>query len=114
MIKPMHLIADLTCSKGLDDAQVVEAFMREAITVTELTICHFYIQEFVNGGTFGPGVTGMALLSESNMVVHTAPERKALNLDLFSCRPFSQVAVRRLLWKHFGFSHASRWDTLQR
>jgi S-adenosylmethionine/arginine decarboxylase-like enzyme len=112
--KPMHLIADLTCSKGLADAQVVEAFMREAITVTALTICHFYIQEFANGGTFGPGVTGMALLSESSMVVHTAPERKALNLDLFSCRPFSQVAVRRLLRKHFGFSYASRWDTLQR
>jgi S-adenosylmethionine decarboxylase len=33
------------------------------------------------------GITGLALLSESHLAVHTFPEHGSLCLNLFSCRP---------------------------
>ena len=111
----MHLIGDLTCtSRGLADPEVVERFMREVIAETGLHIEHFHLQEFPNGSEFGAGITGMALLSESHMVVHTAPERGTLNLDLFSCRPFPLVRVVQLLNQAFAPIGWTRWETLRR
>tara|TARA_Y100000310_G_scaffold56596_1_gene51947 strand:+ start:2826 stop:3173 length:348 start_codon:yes stop_codon:yes gene_type:complete len=115
MLEPTHLIADLTCYKGLDSKEVVEEFMRRCIDETYLTIRHFYIEEFTNEGTdFGPGITGMALLSESNMVVHTAPERQMLNLDLFSCQTFPVGVIRNLIDRFFGPFTIDRWEILRR
>lgn len=115
MLEPMHLIADLVCSDGLTDRQNVEDFMRAVIQVCGLTIKHFHIEEFSNGSEFGPGITGIAILSESHMVVHTAPERRNLNLDLFSCRPFRQDLLRDKIEDHFGVPTAvRRWDLISR
>ena len=114
MAESMHLIADLTCPKGLDDAEGIESFMRQVIQSTGLTIQHFHLQEFKNGSGFGPGITGMALLSESHMVVHTAPERNTLNLDLFSCRPFSEETVEIAIENFFGVTVRQRWQVLTR
>ena len=115
MPETMHLIGDLRCSHGLDDSKVVESFMRSAIDLCKLTIEHFYIQTFPNGSEFGPGITGMALLSESHMIVHTAPEREKFNIDLFSCRPFRVATIMDLIKDCFGIpTQCNRWDLISR
>ena len=88
--------------------------MREVIEQTGLYIRHFHIQEFKNGSSFGPGITGMALLSESHMVIHTAPERQALNIDLFSWKPFSGPVVHRIIDRTFDAFIVHRWEILRR
>lgn len=110
----MMLIGDLTCSQYLNDPKVIETFMRQAIAATGLQIAHFHIQEFKNGSSFGPGITGMALLSESHMVVHTAPERRGFNLDLFSCKPFDASRVNNLVHITFRPDATHRWEVVRR
>jgi len=113
-LTPTHLIADLRCTKGLDKPDVVEAFTRETITLTRLTIRKYHAERFGNGSEFGPGTTVIVLLSESHMVVHTAPERRMLNVDLYSCREFDAGAVRGLLERLFAPDLWYHWEVLKR
>jgi S-adenosylmethionine decarboxylase len=52
----------------------------------------------------GPGgVTGLVLLSESHLAVHTWPEHGAALLSLCSCRPpLADVVVKSILADHLG------------
>lgn len=43
------------------------------------------------------GVSGFVLIAESHISVHTFPQRRYLNVDVFSCEPFDvENAVRAL------------------
>lgn len=51
----------------------------------------------------GPGgVTGMVLLAESHLTVHTFPEHGSLCLNLFCCRPRPEWAFEAELRARFG------------
>ena len=51
----------------------------------------------------GPGgVTGMVLLAESHLTVHTFPEHGSLCLNLFCCRPRPEWAFEDELRARFG------------
>jgi S-adenosylmethionine decarboxylase len=46
----------------------------------------------------GPGgITGMVMLAESHLTVHTFPEHGALCLNLFCCRPRPATQLERFL-----------------
>lgn len=58
---------------------------------------------------FGPphGVTGLYLLSESHLAVHTFPERGFASLNLYCCRPRAELDFRALLAEHLGAQRVS-------
>tara|TARA_Y100000310_G_scaffold250457_1_gene256680 strand:- start:407 stop:796 length:390 start_codon:yes stop_codon:yes gene_type:complete len=128
-MEAQHLIADLRCDQHLNDPACVAAFMRAVIVVSGLHTRHFRMDEFKNGSEFGAGVTGLAglscerhgcgnhgfaVLSESHMVVHTAPERQMLNIDLFSCKPFGANQVWHEIAYRFGIQETILWTVIER
>lgn len=108
-----HLIADVIARAELD-ANAIEAFMSGVIKDIGLTVVHYWHQGFPNGGTFGPGISAFYILSESHFVVHTSPERQAVNLDLFSCRPFDSQKVGRAIDETWDIQHWTRWEVITR
>ncbi|MEP6491686.1 MAG: S-adenosylmethionine decarboxylase [bacterium] len=50
------------------------------------------------------GITGLCLLSESHLAVHTFPEHGALCLNVFCCRPRGDWDVEACLQQHVGAS----------
>ena len=55
--------------------------MRRAVDVSGATLLHIHLHRFGDGG----GVTGIAVLAESHITVHTWPERGFAAFDVFMC-----------------------------
>ena len=76
-----HLLLECFGRHAHLDQDSLEALMRKAAAAGGATVldCHLH--------TFGPnqGVTGVALLAESHITVHTWPESDYAAFDIFMC-----------------------------
>ena len=75
------MLLDLWGARHLDDADCIERAMRRAVEVAGATLLHIHLHRFGDGG----GVTGVAVLAESHITVHTWPERGFAAFDVFMC-----------------------------
>jgi S-adenosylmethionine decarboxylase len=76
-----HLLADLHGASHLDDLERVEASLRAAADAAGATVIDVRLHHFGDGH----GVTGVALLAESHISIHTWPERAYAAIDIFVC-----------------------------
>ena len=76
-----HVLLDLWGASHLDDPGHIERAMRRAVDVSGATLLHIHLHRFGGGG----GVTGVAVLAESHITVHTWPERGFAAFDVFMC-----------------------------
>jgi S-adenosylmethionine decarboxylase len=76
-----HLILDLWEAEGLDDLELMESAMREAVDTCGATLLHIHLHHF----TPSYGISGVAVLAESHISVHTWPERNFAAFDIFMC-----------------------------
>lgn len=87
-----HLIVDMWGAVGLDDLAFVERTLREAATAAGATILDSRMHHF----SPNCGVTGVLILAESHISIHTWPERAFAAVDIFMCgaaRPDRAVEV---------------------
>ncbi|NYZ76865.1 adenosylmethionine decarboxylase [Candidatus Micrarchaeota archaeon] len=81
----LHIISDLFGCKNkvfMCDKDAMETRIVELVNRTGLTIVGTYFHQF--GG--GNGVTGVVVLAESHISVHTWPEKDGfVNMDVFVC-----------------------------
>lgn len=77
----MHIVVDLYGASRLDDTAYMEAVMRRCAKECGATLLHIHLHLF----TPNNGVTGVAVLAESHISVHTWPERKYAAFDIFMC-----------------------------
>jgi S-adenosylmethionine decarboxylase len=76
-----HLLLDLWGAQHLDDAAFIERSLRQAIAAAGAELLHIHLHSFSVGG----GVSGVAVLAESHISVHTWPERDYAAFDVFMC-----------------------------
>lgn len=76
-----HLILDLWGAKNLDNLDLVEQTLRQAVDIAEATLLHINLHHFEPNG----GISGVAVLAESHISIHTWPEHGYAALDLFMC-----------------------------
>ena len=78
-----HLIIDLVDADGLADVDLIDAAMRECVEEAGATLLHIHLHPFTPEGV--AGVSGVAVLAESHISIHTWPERRFAALDVFMC-----------------------------
>ena len=76
-----HVLIDFWEASFLDDMAVVERALREAVSACEATLLHIHLHEFSDNG----GISGVAVLAESHISVHTWPELRYAAFDVFMC-----------------------------
>ena len=76
-----HLILDYWQASHLDKLDHVERALRNAVDVTGATLLHLHLHHFTPNG----GISGVAVLAESHISIHTWPERNYAALDIFMC-----------------------------
>ena len=87
-----HLIVDLWDARQLDDLALMETALRQAVEAARATLLHIHLHHFTPNG----GISGVAVLAESHISVHTWPERDYAAFDVFMCGdadPKAAVAV---------------------
>lgn len=88
----MHLIIDLFGASNIDSLEHMEEALREAVEAAGATLLHIHLHHFTPNG----GISGVAVLAESHISVHTWPERQFAAFDVFMCgdaRPADAVPV---------------------
>jgi S-adenosylmethionine decarboxylase len=76
-----HLIVDLYEAERLDDIDHIEDALRRAVDAANATLLHIHLHHFEPNG----GVSGVAVLAESHISIHTWPENGYAALDVFMC-----------------------------
>lgn len=76
-----HILVDLWGAKNLDDQDLIERALRAAANACGATLLHIHLHQFSGSG----GVSGVAVLAESHISVHTWPERHFAAFDVFMC-----------------------------
>ena len=76
-----HLILDLWGARRLDDEVLIEKALRRIVKAAKATLLHIHLHRFTPNG----GISGVAVLAESHISVHTWPERGYAAFDVFMC-----------------------------
>ena len=90
----MHLLVDLWGASQLDDPAHIDASLRKAAVIAGATILHSHFHHFTPNG----GVSGVVVLAESHISIHTWPERNFAAVDIFmcgACDPHMAIPVLR-------------------
>lgn len=87
-----HLIIDLWGVKNIDSPEVVESTLLNSIKACNATLLFIHLHVF----TPNNGISGVAVLAESHISIHTWPERQYAALDIFMCgnsQPEKAIAI---------------------
>ncbi|MGI4794527.1 MAG: adenosylmethionine decarboxylase [Janthinobacterium lividum] len=89
-----HLLIDLWDAENLSDPALIDVALREAALSAGATILHSHFHHFTPNG----GVSGVVVLAESHITIHTWPERGFAAIDIFmcgACDPHDSMPVLR-------------------
>ncbi|MBM3556421.1 MAG: adenosylmethionine decarboxylase [Alphaproteobacteria bacterium] len=93
-----HLLIDVWGARNLDDSELVSAMLVRAVKEAKATLLRLDLHKFEPNG----GISGVAVLAESHMSIHTWPERGFAAIDMFTCgnaEPHKVIAVIRDMLK---------------
>lgn len=75
-----HIILEMWGCQNLDSVDTAELALREMVAALDVNLLDLKVYPF------SPvGVTGIAIVSESHLVIHTWPEHGYAAVDVFTC-----------------------------
>ena len=93
-----HLIIDLFGARRLDDLRHISDTLKKCVEVAGATLLHIHLHHFTPNG----GVSGVAVLAESHISIHSWPEADYAALDVFMCgdaKPHLTIDVLKAAFK---------------
>jgi S-adenosylmethionine decarboxylase len=93
-----HLIVDVYGGQRLDEISHVDATLRRCVEVAGATLLHVHLHHFDENG----GVSGVAVLAESHISIHSWPEHDYAALDIFMCGDTQPEACVEVLREAFS------------
>ena len=93
-----HLLVDLWGAINLSDPKAIDHTLRRAALAAGATILHSHFHHFSPNG----GVSGVIVLAESHISIHTWPERDFAAVDIFmcgACDPHLAIPVMQTLFQ---------------
>ena len=93
----VHLIIEVIDGVGLNDQARIERAFHDCIEASGATLLHIHLHPFEP-----QGVSGVAVLAESHISVHTWPERGYGAFDVFMCGdadPYAAIPVLQRAFK---------------
>lgn len=93
-----HLIIDVYGAERLDELEHVETALRKAVDEAGATLLHIHLHHFTPNG----GISGVAVLAESHISIHTWPECGYAALDVFMCGETNPHATIEILREAFS------------
>ncbi len=76
-----HLLVEFWGAVALRDTNKIQTAIEASVAAAGATLLHSYFHEFGDGG----GVSGVSVLAESHITIHTWPERAYAAIDIFMC-----------------------------
>ncbi|PJK31264.1 adenosylmethionine decarboxylase [Minwuia thermotolerans] len=76
-----HLLIDVREAEGLDDIKHIDRTLRACVEAAGATLLSIDLHHFTPNG----GVSGVAILAESHISIHSWPEYGYAALDVFMC-----------------------------
>ena len=92
-----HLIVDLYGAERLDDIGYIEMTLRHCVEASGATLLHMHLHGFEPNG-----VSGVAVLAESHISIHTWPDAGYAALDIFMCGKANPDACIPILRQAFS------------
>lgn len=77
----IHYIVDFIGAKNLNDLDYMDKALRDAAEAGKATLLNIHLHHFSDYD----GVTGVAILAESHISIHTWPEHNYAAIDIFMC-----------------------------
>lgn len=93
-----HLLIDLEGCENLDQIDAIERALKDAALAGGATILNVDLHHFEPNG----GVSGVVVLAESHITIHTWPENGFAALDIFmcgECDPYKSIPVLKRTFK---------------
>ena len=104
-----HLLLDLWGARRLTDINKIEDTLTKAADAAGATILDRNFHQFIENG----GISGVLVLAESHISIHTWPERSFAAIDIFMCGrcdPFMCVDVLKAAFEPDDLIvHEQRW-----
>ncbi|MFH1625428.1 MAG: adenosylmethionine decarboxylase [Pseudomonadota bacterium] len=92
-------------SKKLEDIELIYNFLDTYPAKMEMTkIMPPYVFKYVGEKSEDWGLSGVVLIAESHISIHTFPLKQYLSLDIFSCKTFDSDSAVRFVEDLFGLT----------
>jgi len=92
----------ILANRALDSQKIISKFLVDLVSHIDMRILSGPLTGYEPGDSLKSGCSGVVILYESHIAIHTYPGRGELFLDIFSCKDFSTEKVMSFIQKCFG------------